>query len=157
MKKVFASFIVLAALSLSANAQWYIGGGMGFDLNSNDGSTHAMFNITPEGGYNFNDKIAAGLALPITFSTGSSVSFRPYFRYKFVKFGPVSLFADAYAEFGSVASAFSWGVGAAPGLMCDIKNNWSIAGHIGNIGYSEASGFNLHLINSISVGVYKTF
>ena len=157
MKKVFASFIVLAALSLSANAQWYIGGGMGFDLNSNDGSTHAMFNIAPEGGYNFSDRMAAGLAVPITFSTETSVNLTPYFRYKFVKFGPVSLFADAYAEFGSIASDFNWGIGVAPGLACDIKNNWSLAAHIGNIGYSEVSGFNLHLINGISVGVYKTF
>lgn len=157
MKKIFGTFIVLATLSLSANAQWYVGGRMGFDLNSNDGFTNAIFNIAPEGGYNFNDKMAAGLSLPITISTESSISFVPYFRYKFVKFGPVSLFADAYAEFGSVASEFSWGVGIAPGLTCDIKNNWSLTAHIGNIGYNENYGFNLHLINSISIGVYKTF
>lgn len=157
MKKIFTSFIVLATLSLSANAQWYLGGGTGFDFISIDGATHATFSIAPEGGYNFNDKMSAGLAIPIIFSTSTSVSIDPYFRYKFVKFGPVTLFADAYAEFGSIASEFSWGIGAAPGLMCDIKNNWSIAGCIGNIGYNNINGFNLHLINSISVGVYKTF
>ena len=68
MKKIFTSFIVLATLSLSANAQWYLGGGTGFDFISIDGATHATFSIAPEGGYNFNDKMSAGLAIPIIFN-----------------------------------------------------------------------------------------
>ncbi|MCH5307570.1 MAG: outer membrane beta-barrel protein [Prevotella sp.] len=119
MKKIF---MTLAAVAVAAtmNAQIYVGGSLGFNSSkttnevSMDGVTAStdqsstQFTFSPEVGYKLNDNMAVGLALG--FGTGSkdaviedydgtikntSFTIQPYFRYTFVKWDKVSLFADA--------------------------------------------------------------
>ena len=60
MKKVFLT-VALAAASLAASAQVYVGGEVGFWRNT-DGN-HTNFNIKPEIGYNLSDKWDLGIGI----------------------------------------------------------------------------------------------
>lgn len=182
MKKIIISILALAAMSISANAQWYAGGGLGFGFNSSNGSSTTSFDIAPEAGYKFNDKCAAGLSLEFyVLSMGVSgertgafgFAVNPYFRYNFVQFGPVTLFGDAVVALGttkefasskemsiSSSPAFVWGVNIQPGLAVALNNAWSLVGHIGGIGYTgtkNTGSFQVNLLNQLSIGIFRNF
>lgn len=109
MKKFFLMLLV-AAFSLTAGAQVYLGGEVGLWRNSDD--NHTAFKLKPEIGYNLSDKWALGIGIGYNhdyvgtgdvelpgFDASGSVkvngfSVTPYARYSFAKFGPVSLFLD---------------------------------------------------------------
>jgi len=117
MKKIF---MTLAAVAVAAtmNAQLYVGGTLGFTSTNNktectvNGVTQSTeltttnFDFGPEVGYKLNDKMAVGLALtfgytsqetaknPDTKDKTTNFAIKPYFRYTFVQFGKVGLFAD---------------------------------------------------------------
>lgn len=182
MKKIIISILALATISISANANWYAGGGLAFGFSSNNGTSNTTFGIAPEAGYKFSDKCAAGLSLDfsvssIAFSGERMGSFQftvnPYFRYNFVQFGPVTLFGDAVVALGttkefasskemSVSSspAFIWGVSVQPGLSVAINDAWSLVGHIGGIGYAgtkNTGAFQINLLNQFSIGIFRNF
>lgn len=124
MKKIF---MTLAAVAVAAtmNAQLYVGGQLGFGSTTNktEGTVNGVtqsteltttdFNFGPEVGYKINDKMAVGLALtfgytseetaknPDTKDKTTNFAIKPYFRYTFVQFGKVGLFADGQIGFES--------------------------------------------------------
>lgn len=106
MKKLFLT-VVLAAASLTASAQAYIGGELGFWRNSD--ANHTSFNIRPEVGYTLSDKWALGIGVgynhnykglgevngqTIAGIKTNSIAVDPYARWTFAKFGPVSFMLD---------------------------------------------------------------
>lgn len=109
MKKIILMLLV-AAFSLTAGAQTYLGGEVGFWRNTDD--NHTSFKLKPEIGYNLSDKWALGIGIGYNYDyvgTGdidlpgftasgntkvNGFSVTPYARYSFAKFGPVSLFFD---------------------------------------------------------------
>lgn len=172
VKKLLTIVIALTAISFSAKAQWYAGGSVGLDLQAGSGVTDFSFVLSPEAGYNFNDKLAAGIAIPFgptivgtdgASNTSFAFSFNPYVRYSFFKTGSFKVFADAIAEFGAVTSssaAFSWGVGVRPGFSYDLNKKLSLRCHFGRLGFygvEKHGAFRLSILNDVSLGIFKSF
>lgn len=167
MKKIVISIIALATAAFSANAQWYAGGSLGFGFESlkitSTSTSTASFSIAPEGGYKLSDKCSIGLILGIASATSSDVftwELSPYFRCNFVKFGPVALFGETVATFGTFCSEFAWGIGIQPGLTVDINDKWAFVSRIGRLGYvgSKSIGFfQFNVLQNISLGIIRTF
>lgn len=159
MKKLLLTILAVAAISFTANAQLYVGGNVGFGVTASDGGSATAWELSPEVGYNFNDSIAAGVAL--TFA-GSPFSFSvdPYFRWYFAKAGNAKFLADAILSAGKVSDAFIWGLGVSPGIAFNINNRWSVVSHLAFIGYEGAKSggaFTFSLLNNTRIGFFYNF
>jgi hypothetical protein len=76
MKKLF-TLLAITFLALNVNAQWFVAGSIGVNVNDIDEKitwdngehidkrTEIGFSIAPKGGYYFNEKLAAGLSVSI--------------------------------------------------------------------------------------------
>lgn len=163
MKKVFLT-VALAAASLAASAQVYVGGEVGFWRNTD--ANHTNFNIKPEIGYNLSDKWDLGIGIGFnhdyngvgkfdgeTLLKAKTNSFEvdPYARWSFVKFGPVKLFLDmgfginTYKVKGEVMghdvdgdAQVGWRVGVQPGVKVSLAKNVDFIAHMGFLGYQDA-------------------
>jgi hypothetical protein len=176
MKKILMT-IAAVAFATTMNAQVYLGGSLGLQGGtttkdyvlgnatvSQDVKTFT-FEILPEIGYKINDKMAIGTVIGIDFNKqttphetyddvvkGFYFNFKPYFRYTFVQWDKVSLFADAQVgmRFGkdtheSSASGvtvsydekytqFSFAI--VPGIAYQASEKVSVVAKLGNgLGY----------------------
>lgn len=173
MKKVFLTLALLVC-TMVANAQFYIGGGLGFW--SNDDADKTAYSINPDVGYVFNEKLSAGIALGYEFLDQdklemSGFSVNPYVRYTFFRSGAFSLFADGAFELATIEpdegdSETAWGIGIKPGLAVALSPKFSAVAHVGFLGYRDADeivsaiyepGFGLNLSNSLSFSLYYSF
>ena len=147
MKKIFLAAIV-ALFAISANAQFWAGGAIGFESSKNkDLDTKASaFNFAPEFGYNFADNMGVGIALSMDNSkvvVGDNKTkenlylVAPYFRYVFMSFGNISLFADAGAEFNLKDDNNNFFLGVQPGIAFQCNEKITLATRLGKIGYSN--------------------
>ena len=160
MKKVLV-ILALSLVALTAKAQVYVGGGIAFAGAAANGENVAVFAVAPEVGYQFDDNMAAGLSLGLTFGEGTTVfSIDPYFRYFFAEVGPVRFFGDANFNFTNTsaggASASTWGVGVMPGLAVGLTDQWSIVAHVGKLGY-YGGAFQFGINSGSTIGVYYAF
>ena len=73
MKKIFV-MAVMAAATLTANAQWWAGGSFALDFSSNANDNMTTFEIAPEVGYNLSDKWSVAVALGFGTSNNSAVN-----------------------------------------------------------------------------------
>lgn len=168
MKKILLTLLV-AVCSLTASAQVYLGGEVGFWRNSDD--NHTQFSIQPEIGYNLSNKWALGIGIGFTHdyvgkgedwdgetlakAKVNTFSVDPYARYSYAKFGPVRLFLDM--GFGVAASKYkgevaghevdsdalvAWRIGVAPGIAVSLCKNLDFIAHCGFLGYRESDGVN---------------
>ncbi|WEK34914.1 MAG: outer membrane beta-barrel protein [Candidatus Pseudobacter hemicellulosilyticus] len=116
MKKVlFAAFLTVCATGAFAQinkGQWLVGGTVGFNsqkFGDGDENKVSMLNISPNGGYFFMDKLAAGLRLDFTSTkvkseddAYSDFAVAPFVRYYFLPTTEkVNLFLDGSYGFGS--------------------------------------------------------
>ena len=62
MKKIMMIAAMMVA-AVSANAQAYVGGGIGFQTTSQGDNTNTVIKIMPEIGYNLSENWAVGIAL----------------------------------------------------------------------------------------------
>lgn len=146
MKKLFLTMMV-AALSVAASAQVYVGGEVGLwrDYDKN----HTSFTILPEVGYRLSDRWSIGTVVGFSHDymdgvkvNGAVVS--PYARYSYAKFGPVNLFLDGgfgfntYKYKDSDGSRSAWQVGITPGIAVDVAKNLSFVAHVGFLGWRDA-------------------
>ena len=176
MKKII---VVLAAalIGFSANAQFYVGGSLGFDNDSpKNGDATTTFSITPEIGYSISDKLAVGAYLGINTVSGDMGRFtwqiNPYVRYTFAQVGSFSIFADGglnlygYKYKNANASGFNWGLFVAPGCAYSLTDKWSLVAHFCSLYFNSSSydgnqtgtSFGLELTNTISsFGFYYNF
>lgn len=147
MKKIFLTAVV-ALFAISANAQFWAGGAIGFESSKNkDLDTKASaFNFAPEFGYNFADNMGVGIALSMDNSkvvVGDNKTKKnrylvaPYFRYVFMSFGNISLFADAGAEFKLEDDNNNFFLGVQPGIAFQCNEKITLATRLGKIGYSN--------------------
>ena len=146
MKKIVLT-IALAAFAFAANAQFVIGGQIGFNTNGGKqwGSTNVSgttveitvpsdvttsFVFAPKFGYNLNEKMHVGIVLGYNSVTEKEYSnystyyrgghkgfegwdktkhtyffFAPYFRYTFMSFNKLSVFAEAQLTYGFAPKA----------------------------------------------------
>lgn len=163
MKKILM-VAVMAVAAVSANAQWYVGGGFGLDFTkaNKDADSRTTLLIAPEVGYNINDKWAVGVDLEFTMAnelysiedganaTGTGFGLGAYARYTFAQSGPVSFFVDGglayistnfdvnegikYNESGSV-----FNIGLRPGLAFKASDKVSLVATTGYFGYRQTS------------------
>lgn len=146
--------LVVAAMAVSANAQLYVGGGVG--LTSSKWDTDGAENVTsykfiPEIGYNFTDDMAVGIAFGWLGSNkggAKAFSMNPYLRYTFLKQGMVSVFADATVGY---AHAYSDPIyedkrfksvdgieaGIKPGVAFNVTDKFSVVAHVGFLGWEQ--------------------
>ena len=102
MKKIFAVALV-AMMTMTVNAQVYVGGGVGLQSSSYDGNSETYFKLMPEIGYNLNEDWAVGITVgygesKTTIKEGNvkatakvkAFEIAPYARYTFAKFDKVN-------------------------------------------------------------------
>lgn len=163
MKKVFL-ILAIAAASISAKAQVYVGGGVGFWRNSSD--NHTSVNLEPEVGYKLSDKWALGIGLGYEYHYVGYENFvignvkpkvdrykalgfyiNPYARWNCVSFGPVSFFLDMGIDIGTLKTNYdendpddinvAWQVGVQPGVKVALCKNLDFIAHCGFFGYRD--------------------
>jgi hypothetical protein len=148
MKKIFTSMaLVLVATAMSA--QVYVGGGMNAWRDHDNNKTTA--GISPEMGYQLNEKWAVGVALEYEYAHTSNadvhkVAANPYMRYTAMKMGPVSLFADctggvAVNKVNGGGSDTGWQIGIKPGVMVTLTPRLTFLAHTGFLGYRDADDY----------------
>ena len=162
MKKIMMIAAMMVA-AVSANAQVWIGGEVGFNTTTNTVKVNGVstdettnnFTIAPEIGYNLDDNLAIGIAFGYAAGSTSAAwnltdpnedlkvfEVSPYVRYTLVKLGSVSIFADGGIDYahidndGDKANAF--GVGIKPGLAVTLTPKLSFVSHFGMLGYQQA-------------------
>ncbi len=178
MKKVILAALVAVA-SLSANAQVYLGGQIGFQTSKKaEGADNiSRFTIAPEVGYMFNEKWGVGLGIGFT-TTNSTDGFdelnyaasrtkdpksssafilAPYARFVFAKTGIASFFLD-----GGFGTAFLnnsrgniWQIGIKPGVKLSASEKVDFVAQLGMLGYSWKSK-NAGKGNMFGIGVDNT-
>ena len=177
MKKILL-MAAFAVATLTANAQVWIGGAIGFDYEKyKDMDAKTKFTLAPVVGYNLSEDWAIGLELNFAFGN-EGVSYlygnaktqdivvAPFARYTFARAGIASFFVDGGFGLGShkVGNADAdnqWHIGFRPGVAFNITDNVSFVGTTGYLGYShmdDYSHFGLDVNNQLlSVGFYYTF
>ena len=141
MKKIMMIAAMMVA-AVSANAQAYVGGGIGFQTTSQGDNTNTVIKIMPEIGYNLSENWAVGIALGYGHSkntvsaNGVDVSVKtdvfsinPYARYTFVKFEKVNLFVDGGVGYTHTkagdAKNNQFAIGLMPGVAVNLNEKLS--------------------------------
>ena len=178
MKKFFM-MAALAVASMTASAQIYVGGSLGYNSvkATEDAEKTSTFSIKPEVGYNLDENWAVGIQLGYTSaddgkSTVSEFEIAPYARYTFAKSGIASFFVDGgiqYVSLGSDAKGSTFGVGFRPGVKIAASEKVDLVAKLGYLGYKSANddaqvagytkeqiGFNIDN-TSLEFGVFFNF
>lgn len=165
MKKVFLT-LALVLTTVVASAQWYVGGGLSVGYEKHEDLKTTTFNINPEVGYKINDNLAVGATLGFDWfklSEGDALktlSVEAYARYTFLRSGDFSIFADGAVGYEKEDDAKAYTVGIKPGVAYNINEKWTVAAHLGKLGYTkydETSKFGIELGDALSFGVYYNF
>lgn len=146
MKKLFLVLVLAFAGIFSANAQVWIGGGLGAGIQKD----YTNLSISPEIGYAFNEHwhVALGanyeftqtkmevLGETITTKT-NGLSLEPYVRYVATTIGDkFSLFFDLTGDFGLIDRS-GWAVSLRPGIAWMATDHWTAAFRFGFLGYDH--------------------
>ncbi|MDD7247203.1 MAG: outer membrane beta-barrel protein [Prevotellaceae bacterium] len=175
MKKIIM-MAVMAVAAVSANAQSWVGGSLGFSNSKVDGaeSSVTQFEIKPEVGYSLNENWDVALGVGYSFNNESvntnAFEINPYVRYKFVKAGNFYAFCDGGLTYmtthkqGAEKNMNVFGVGFNPGIGYDLTEKVFLVAHIGDLSYAhgwqgdfKTNAFNLSLTSNISFGAYVKF
>lgn len=147
MKKIILTALV-AASSLCANAQLWLGGSVGCAVTSPKvGDSNTTFTIAPTIGYSLDENW--DLALEIGYSNYGDVAvgapkdaFRiaPFARYSFAKCGIATFFIDGGFGFGKVNyeggdDATTFNIGVRPGVKVELSPKVDLDAKLGYLGY----------------------
>ena len=169
----------MAATSLVANAQLYVGGELGFWREWQDGANTTNLTILPEIGYNLSDNLAIGTVIGWEYAyvqgiKANGLTVAPYLRYTFFKWDNVNVFVDggfgfATAKVKGMDAQNAWSVGLKPGVAVNLTEKLSFVTHFGFLGYRDSddeigpeifgrNGFGLDLNgNNLTFGLYYNF
>ncbi|MBQ7420464.1 MAG: outer membrane beta-barrel protein [Prevotella sp.] len=163
MKKIMMTLVAIA-MATTMNAQWYVGGTVGYQYqnNKNTDVTTNTFKILPEVGYNLNEDWAVGVKIGYAYTKEGDAKLNefvvnPYVRYTFVKLDKVNFFVDGGVEYDYLkagdASANGFGINVKPGVAVNLNEKVSFVAHIGNLGWSTAKWKNAESVNNVNVGL----
>lgn len=164
MKKLFITLAIVFAGIMSANAQVWIGGGLGARIEKN----YKEFNVAPEIGYAINNHWQVALGVDYTFANSdvlgkaNTLSLEPYVRYVAATIGnKFSLFFDLTGDFGLI-DASGWAATLRPGIAWMATEHWTAAFRFGFAGYDHGfyggNGFYLNCeLASPRIGLYYNF
>lgn len=175
MKKIVLLLVVICA-TVTANAQFYAGGSLGFWRNSTDNVNSAK--LVPEVGYTLNDNWAIGVELGYAhLKSGdakmNSYTIAPYARYSYFNKGIVSLFVDggfsvnsSKIKDGDDETGFS--IGCKPGVAIKLSDKFSLVSKFGFLGYadefqlagntfSKKKEFGFDFSNNLTFGFFVNF
>ena len=168
----------LAVATLTANAQMWVGGSIGYDYTKADGADFGTNTLTvsPQVGYSFNDKWGIGLEIDwnhvkydqrVTNDFGVAL----FARWTFAKAGIASFFLDGGVDFGSYSESLNgvgpdattqFGIGVRPGIALNVSDHVSLIARAGFIGWRNVkdkySQFTVCANESpLSLGAYYSF
>ena len=129
MRNVLFTVALILATFVSANAQFYAGGSLGFESNSNSNPKSSVW-FSPEIGYYITPKFDVGIDLGFAAEKQqndmetSSWSFLPYARYSFYQLGKFEVIAKGSAGF-TYADTFTgkstnFRMNISPILACNL-------------------------------------
>ncbi len=184
MKKMILAALVAVA-SISANAQVWVGGSLGFNYNKNaDDVKTTTFSIAPEVGYTLSDKWDIAIALEetnISQKDGDSMNtfaVNPYARYTFFQTGKVGFFLDMGFNVATSNGIYAggivrelddntteFGIGVRPGVKFAASDKVTFVASLGQLGYRQIKNgdakdntFGLNVDGSaLKFGVYYAF
>ena len=169
MKKIILTALVAIA-SITANAQVWVGGQLGFSVTNNDATdkNFTEFTIAPEIGYSLSDKWDIAIALGDKYSKPEDIDatndffVNPYARYTFFQTGKVGFFLDGGFSIQAGDSPTQWGVGLRPGVKFAASDKVTFVASFGGLGYKKVEdeyskfGFNVNG-NALQFGCYYSF
>ena len=146
MKKIILTAVVALA-SLTANAQIWVGGGIGFTHTDNEDflgdPDFTTFYVAPEIGYTLNDKWDLAIALGDVYSKpdpGDATNdffVNPYARYTFFKTGKVGFFVDGGFSLTAGDSPTQFSIGLRPGVKFAASDKVTFVASFGFLGYKS--------------------
>ena len=178
MKKILM-MAAFAMAAVTANAQSWIGGNLGYSVTDQDHGTKTHYlSISPEVGFNITDKWAFAVNLDyemarakqqngLEWGTVHEITVNPYARYTFAKSGIASFFVDGGIRVGAQkikdvddADAI-YGFGFQPGVALQISKKVCLVTKLGALGYRHSDdtdqfGFNVNN-EAITFGAYYAF
>lgn len=149
MKKIILTALV-AASSLCANAQLWLGGSVGFKSVSPEvGDSYTTFKIAPTIGYSLDENW--DLALEVSYLNNSDKSgnaiedefkIAPFARYNFAKCGIATFFVDGGFGFGKAnlvtgGDVTTFNIGVRPGVKVELSPKVDIDAKLGYLGYKN--------------------
>jgi len=140
MKKLLFTLAFIVAACASAQAQFYIGGG----LNAQFDKGYKSFTISPDVGYSFSTvpfSVGCGIEYMGTIreaeAYSQSLEISPYFRYSICDIGErFTLFVDLSTDI-EVLNFGLLDVGLGPGISFDVTDHWSVEFSFGSIAYER--------------------
>ena len=138
MKKLFLVLALAFAGIFTANAQVWIGGGLGAQIQKE----HTNLTVSPEVGYAFNNYWQIALGASYTFDksdlgTANMLSLEPYVRFVPTTIGDkFSLFFDLTGDFGLIDRS-GWAATLRPGIAWMATEHWTAAFRFGFAGYDH--------------------
>ena len=166
MKKLVLVLAIVFAGALSANAQLWIGGGLGAQVEKN----YTAFNVAPEIGYAINDQWQLALGTDFRFDkikgiegAGTTLFLQPYVRYVGGTIGhKFSLFVDLCGDFGLLDAAKAYAVTLQPGIAWQATDDFTAAFRFAKVGYDHniygVDGFLLRgALVAPEIRIYYTF
>ena len=150
MKKIMMTLATLF-VAVCASAQVYIGGGVGFANASDDDDSRFSWKISPEIGYQFNQKWDAGLAFGIEGIEDGDKTFEiaPYLRYTVCSAKIVDFFIEGtigYAHYDRAKGYKDYDgfeIGLKPGVKVNLNNHLAFVTKIGFFGYQRLDDVNI--------------
>ncbi len=146
MKKILMTIVAaFVATTMSAQDMW-VGGSLGFTSTHKQGNTYSNQTITviPEVGFNLDENMDIAIALGYTHNKYTSSNCKntfvinPYLRYKFVKVGNFSAFADCGIQYstahtrGYKENTNNFGAAIVPGIAYAISDKVTLVSHLGD-------------------------
>lgn len=161
MKKLLV-LVVAALFAVSASAQLYVGGSLGFSMESvkNDNGdklgTVTAFSLFPEIGYSLNEKIDVGMSFGFGMVSSkpegmdaiksNAWEVAPYLRYSLVEFGKfkvmakASLYAEGYKDdLITQKEATAFGLRVIPVLGYGLSDNFVLLANLNCFGLGVRS------------------
>ena len=133
----------MAVASLTASAQWYVGGGLNLHFTSlNGGGTNAALGIAPEVGYviNRNWGVGVGLDYSINSNVKNHFSIEPYARYFFASSSSFHFVCDGgFRLFFQNPYDKKWNFYLAPGIAVRVAPKFTFLVRTNLLTYTKYS------------------